>query len=199
MVGKQNSSRIHRRLLGCFVQGSAREENEIVGRPPSSEKVHYGGWIWELSERAVGMVCTSLKFKAWRFPGGVSVVVAILLLCLGFGLTLLSLPARGSLDPSAFGMNNVLPVDQVANWNAPPQEGSHHPFALAEEADDDPVNAGLLTMLFLAASFFGASTGWLHTRAEGQGALCLCSLGVVGEVLGRVREEYLPFLGVFRL
>jgi hypothetical protein len=24
-------------------------------------------------------------------------------------------------------------------------------------------------------------------------------LGVVGEVLGRVREDYLPFLGVFRL
>jgi hypothetical protein len=181
------------------VQGSAREENENVGRSPSSEKVHYGGWIWELSERAVGIVCTSPKIKAWRFPGGVSVVVAILLLCLGFSLTLLSLPARGSQDPSAFGMANVQSVDQVANWNAPPQEGSYYPFALAEEADDDPVNSGLLTMLLLAGTFLGASTGWLHTRAQGQGALCLCSLGVVGEVLGSVREEYLPILGVFRL
>jgi hypothetical protein len=27
----------------------------------------------------------------------------------------------------------------------------------------------------------------------------LCFLGVVGKVLGRLREEYLPFLGVFRL
>jgi hypothetical protein len=53
--------------------------------------------------------------------------------------------------------------------------------------------------LLLAASFFGASVvGWLHTKAQGQGALCFSSLGV-GEVLGRAREDYLPFLGVFRL
>jgi hypothetical protein len=93
----------------------------------------------------------------------------------------------------------VQSVDQVANWNAPPQEGSYFPFALAEEADEDPVNSGLLTMLLLAGSFLGASTGWLLSNAQGQGALCLCSLGVVGEVLGRVREDFLPFLGVFRL
>jgi len=76
-------------------------------------------------------------------------------------------------------MANVQSVDQVANWNAPPQEGSYYPFALAEEADEDPVNSGLLSMLLLAGSFLGASVvGWLHTRA---------------------REDYLPFLGVFRL
>jgi hypothetical protein len=52
-------------------------------------------------------------------------------------------------------------------------------------------------MLLLAASFFGASVVvWLHTNA--QGALCFSSLGV-GEVLGLAREDYLPFLGVFRL
>ena len=144
-------------------------------------------------------MCTFLKIKVWWFLRDGSGVVAVLLLCLGFGLTLLSLPARGSQDPSAFGMNNVQPVDQRANGNAPSLGGTYYLFALAEEADDELVNAGFLTMLFLAASFLGASTGWLHTRAEGQGALCLCSLGVVGEVLGRVREEYLPFLGVFRL
>jgi hypothetical protein len=94
-------------------------------------------------------------------------------------------------------MANVLSVDQGAIGNAPPLEGSYYPFALAEEADEDPVNAGFLTMLLLA-SFFGASVGWLHTKAQGQGALCFSCLGV-GEVLGSVREEYLPFLGVFRL
>jgi hypothetical protein len=134
-----------------------------------------------------------------RFARGVSVVVAVLLLCLGVCLTLLSLPARGSQDPSALGMANVLPVDQVANGNAPPLDGTYYPFALAEKADEDPVNAGLLTMLFLAASFFVASVGWLLTNAQGQGALCFSSVGVVGEVLGRAREDYLPFLGVFRL
>ena len=136
--------------------------------------------------------------KACRFPRGVSVVVAVLLLCLGFSLILLSLPARGSLDPSALGMNNVLPV-QRAPVNAPPLDGTHHPFALAEEAEEHPVNAGLLTMQLLAASFLGASVvGWLLPNAQGQGALCFSSLGV-GEVLGSAREDYLPFLGVFRL
>jgi hypothetical protein len=96
-------------------------------------------------------------------------------------------------------MNNVLSVDQGAIRDALPLEGSYSPFALADEADDDPVNAGSLTMLLLAASFLGASLGWLHTKAQGQGALCFSSSGVVGEVLGSVREEYLAFLGVFRL
>jgi hypothetical protein len=96
-------------------------------------------------------------------------------------------------------MANVLPVDQVANGNAPPLDGTYYPLALADESDEGPVNAGFLTMLLLAASFFGASVGWLLPKAQGQGALCFSSLGVVGEVLGRAREGYLPFLGVFRL
>src|SRR5215211_6723868 len=117
-------------------------------------------------------------FKACRFPRGVSVVVAVVLLCLVGCLTWLSLPARGSQDPSALGMANVLPVEQVANRYAPPLDGTYYPFALAEEADEGPVNAGLLTMLLLAASFLGASVvGWLHTNAQGQGALCFSSLG----------------------
>ena len=137
--------------------------------------------------------------KACRFPRGVSVVVAVLLLCLGLSLTLLSLPARGSQDPSALGMANVLPVDQAANGNAPPLEGSYYPFAQAEEAEEEPVNAGLLTILLLVAFFFGASVvGWLLPKAQGQGALSFSCLGV-GEVLGSAHEDYLPFLGVFRL
>jgi hypothetical protein len=141
----------------------------------------------------------SIMSKAPRFPRGVSAVMVALLLCLIVCLILLSLPARGSQDPSALGMNNALPVDKAVRVNAPPLEGSYYPFVLAEEADEEPVNAGLLTMLFLAASFFGASVvGWLLPKAQGQGALCFSSLGV-GEVLGRAREVYLPFLGVLRL
>jgi hypothetical protein len=124
--------------------------------------------------------------------------VAVLLLCIGISLTLLSSPARGFQDLSAFGMNHVLPADQGAPVNAPSLDGSYYPFVLAEEANKDPVNAGLLTILFLAASFLGASIGWLLTNAQGQGALCFSSLGI-GEVLGSVHEPYLPFLGVFRL
>jgi hypothetical protein len=136
--------------------------------------------------------------EACRVPRSVSVVVAVLLLCLVGCLTLLSLPARGSQDPSAFEMANVLPVDQGANRDAPPLDGTHYPFALAEEADEDPVSTGLLSMLLLAAAFLGASVGWLLPNAQGQGALCFSSLGV-GEVLGLARGDYLPFLGVFRL
>ncbi len=137
--------------------------------------------------------------KASRFPRGVSVVVAILLLCLGFSLTLLSLPARGSQDTSTLGRANVPSLDQAVRVNSPPLEGSYYPFALAEEAEEEPVNAGLLTILLLVAFFFGASVvGWLLPKAQGQGALCFSSFGV-GEVLGRAREDYLPFLGVFRL
>jgi hypothetical protein len=139
-----------------------------------------------------------LMSKAGRFPRGVSVVMVVLLLCLAFSLTLLSLPARGSQDPSALGMANVLSVDPAVRVNAPPLDGIYYPFALAEEADTDPVNAGLLTMLLLAASFLGASVGWLLPNAQGQGALCFSCLGV-GEVLGSAREDSLPFLGVFRL
>src|SRR5215217_1234077 len=139
----------------------------------------------------------SLTFKASQFPRGGLIVGAVIVLCLGFSLTLVSSPARGSQDTLALGMNHVLPADQVASVNAPPLEGLYYPFALAEQSDD-PVNSGLLRMLFLAVSFLGTSVvGWLHTKAQGQGALCF--LGVVGKVLGRLREEYLPFLGVFRL
>jgi hypothetical protein len=137
--------------------------------------------------------------KASRFPRGVWGVVAIVLLCLAVCLTLLSLPEKGSLDPSALGMNNVPPVDQVANREAPQLDGTYYPFTLTEEADEEPVSTGLLTMLLLAASLLGARVfGWLHTNAQGQGALCFSSLGV-GEVLGLARVDYLPFLGVYRL
>jgi hypothetical protein len=137
-----------------------------------------------------------------RFAHGVSVVVSVLLLCLGVLPALLSLPASGSEDSSTLGMTNVLHVvDQGANGNAPPLDGNFLFFAPTEETkktDKDPVNADLLTMLFLAASFFGARVGWLLTKAQSQGVLCF-SLGAVGEELGSTCEDYLPFLGVLRL
>ena len=61
-------------------------------------------------------------------------------MCLGVCLTLLSLPTIGSQEISALGMANVLPVDQLANLNSPPLDGTYYPFALAEEAEEDPVN-----------------------------------------------------------
>jgi hypothetical protein len=135
--------------------------------------------------------------KGCRFARGVPVVVAAVLLCLGVLLSLFVVSV--SEGSSALGKANVLRVDQGANGNAPPQDGTSLFFAPAqEETDNGPVNAGLLTMLFLAASFFGVTVRWLLSNAQGHRALC-SYLGVVGGVVGGTREEYLPFLGVFRL
>jgi hypothetical protein len=136
--------------------------------------------------------------KACRFARGVPVVVvAAVLLCL---VVLLSLPVSGSEGSSTLGLANVLHVDQVANGYDSPLDGNNPlvPAKEAKETDKHPVNAGLLTMLFLAASFFGVRVEWTPTNAQGQGALCF-SLGVIDEVVASVREDYLPFLGVFRL
>jgi hypothetical protein len=140
-------------------------------------------------------------FKACRFARGVPVVVAAVLLCLGVlpSLFVVSGSEGSSALGSALGKANVLRLDQGANGNAPPQDGTSPFFAPAEEAaDDGPVNTELLTVLFLAASFFGPSARWLLSNVQGQGALCY-PLGVVGGVVGGTREDRLPFLGVFRL
>src|SRR5919107_2821549 len=124
-----------------------------------------------------------LSSKAGRFTGG-GLLVAAVLLCLGAFLCFV---------PTELGVSKALrpahshPLDRGADegYLAVTQEE-------AEKADKAPVNAGLLTMLLLAAAFLGASVvGWLRTNAQGQGALSFSSLGV-GEVLGRAREEYLP-------
>src|SRR4051794_14210144 len=127
-------------------------------------------------------------FKACRFARGVPVVVAAVLLCLGVFLSSFVVGSEGS---SALGKANVLRLDQVANGNTPPQDGTSLFFAPAEEATDDgPVNAELLTMLFLAASLFGLTARWLLSNAQGQGASCY-PLGIVGEVVGGTREDRL--------
>src|SRR5215212_4036842 len=148
------------------------------------------------TEYEVMMGCVS--FKARRFARGMPVVVAAALLCLGVLPSLFV--ASGSEGSPTLGKADTLRVDQGANGNAPPRDGTFPFFAPAEEATDDgPVNAELLTMLFLAASsFFGLTARWPLSNAQGQGASC-SSLGVVGEVVGGTREDHLPFLAVFRL
>src|SRR5215208_5247831 len=123
-------------------------------------------------------------------------LAGVMFCCLGVLLSLfLPLAGSGSEGPYALGTANE------AHRNAPLLEGNYlvTPAQEAEKVDNSPVNAGLLTMLFLAASFLGASVGWLLANAQGQGALCFSCLGVVGEVMGRAREDYSPFLGVFRM
>jgi hypothetical protein len=125
---------------------------------------------------------------------GVSLVVAFLL-CLG--VFLLPLPTTGSEVPSALAMANMPRLDLETNGNAPPLDGI---YVVAfgeevEEAEKDPLNTKLLTMLLLTLCF-GLSVGWLLRNAQRQGALC--SLGFVRPSFATTCED-LPFLGVFRL
>jgi hypothetical protein len=128
------------------------------------------------------------------FARGLWLVVA-LLMCLG--VFLLPLRASGSEVPSALAMANLPGLDQATNGTGQPLDGIYvvAPAEEAEDADKDPLNAKLLTMLLLAVCF-GATVGWLLTNAQRQGALC--SLGVVGSSFATTCED-LPFLGVFRL
>jgi hypothetical protein len=127
-------------------------------------------------------------------PRGVSLAVAFLL-CLG--VLLLPLPATGSEVPSALAVANLPRVELLANGNGYPLDETYlvAPVVEAEDAEKDPLNAELLTMLLLTASF-GAIVGWLLTNAQRQGAFC--SLAVVHPSFATTCEE-LPFLGVFRL
>jgi hypothetical protein len=127
-------------------------------------------------------------------PRGVSLVVAFLL-CLGVFLQ--PSPATGSEVPSAVTMADLPSVELLANGKGYPLDETYlvAPVVEAEGSDKDPLNAELLTMLLLTASF-GAIVGWLLTNVQRQGALC--SFAVVGPSLASACED-LPFLGVFRL
>ena len=125
--------------------------------------------------------------NASRFVRGVWLAASVLL-CVGAFLNVL--PTE--LDVStAFTPADSAPLDR---WT---DEGY---FAVLHEelgeADKDPVNADLLTMLVLGLSFFGSSFGWVLTNSRRQRALC--SLGVVGDPSASACED-LAFLGVLRL
>jgi hypothetical protein len=134
-------------------------------------------------------------FSMWRFARGVSLMVAILL-CLG--VFLFPLPAPGSEVTSALVVANSPRVDQGETGNGHPLDGSYLlvPAEEAEDADKDPLNADLLTMLLLIAPSFGVTVGWLNTNAQRHGALCY--LGVVRPSWASACEDLLS-LGVFRL
>ena len=127
---------------------------------------------------------------------GISIsLVAAVLLCLAVFAVPLS--ATGPGEPSSLPMANSPRVDQGANGNGHPLDGTHLLVATekAEDADKDPLNASLLTMFLLTASF-GATVGRLLTNAQRQGAQC--SLGVVHPSSVTSLEDR-SFLGVFRL
>jgi hypothetical protein len=136
----------------------------------------------EMRDTPIAGICVSL--------------VAVILLCLGVFVA--PLTATGPGEPSSLAMADSPRVDQGADGNGYPLDGSYLYVVFAEETEDaekDPINSELLTMLLLAASY-GATVGWLLTNAQRHGALCC--FGDVRRSLATACED-LTFLGVFRL
>ena len=131
----------------------------------------------------------------FRYVARFGSLVVAFLLCLG--VFLLPLPATGSEVPSVLAMANMPRLDLETNGNGYPLEGTYlvAPGEEAEDADKEPLNAELLTMLLLTLCF-GLSVGWLLRNAQRQGALS--SLAVVHPSFATTCED-LPSLGVFRL
>jgi hypothetical protein len=123
-------------------------------------------------------------------------LAGIMLCCLGI---LLSLPLTDPDVPSALAGTNVGHMDRGANGSAPLPDGSYPltPAEEVQEADRDPVNAYLLTMLLLACSFGASVLMMALTNARRQGAIC----SWIGDDRGwlAVTHEERSLLGVFRL
>jgi hypothetical protein len=127
-------------------------------------------------------------FRSWWYARGTSLLAMVILLCLGACLSLLptELEVSAALTPA-----HSSPLDQGANgaYLAVPQEE-------AEDADKDPVNAGLLSELLLVFCF-GAIVGWLLANGRGQRAFRFVGLDHRPSIVGALEDR--SFLGVFRL
>jgi hypothetical protein len=123
-------------------------------------------------------------------------LAGVKLTCLGI---LLSLPLTDPDVPSALGGANVEHVDRAANAPAPLPDGSYPltPAEEVQEADRDPVNAYLLTMLVLACSFGTSVLMMVLSNARRQGVICSW-MGDDRPWLAVAYEER-SLLGVFRL
>jgi hypothetical protein len=128
-------------------------------------------------------------FRSWRSARGTSLLAMVILLCLGACLSLLptELEVSAALTPA-----HSSPLDQGANgaYLAVPQEE-------AEDADKDPVNAGLLSELLLVFCF-GAIVGWLLANGRGQ-RRSFRFRGLDHRLSFVTSLEDRSFLGVFRL
>jgi hypothetical protein len=129
-------------------------------------------------------------FGSRQFVLGASLLAAFLL-CLG---VFLSWPAA----PAAHTMSGSPQVDRVTNGGGHPLDGNYLAVVSEEVEDFDkaPVNAGLLTVLLLAASF-AATVGWLLENGMGQRVFGSWRVALHPSFI--TAREDTPFLGVFRL
>jgi hypothetical protein len=139
--------------------------------------------------------------KKPRVRRGVLFLLAgVTLFCLGILLSLLATTV--SEVPFAAAGVDVAHGDGEAL--APLAEDASHPLTPAEEAqdtDERPVNASVLTMLVLGGASFGVSILWLSTTSTRRRGAIRPSWGAKGDRgwAGGSHDGLLSFLGVFLL
>jgi hypothetical protein len=135
-------------------------------------------------------------FKSWRFARVASLWAIIILLCVW---TFLSLFPTGLEVPAALMTAHSPYVNQETNGVWQPLDAMYLAVSAeeAEEVDEHPVNAYLLTALLLLALSFWATVVWLLTNGQGQGAFRSLSIGRRRRFLSALEDR--SFLGVFRL
>ena len=135
-------------------------------------------------------------FKSWLYACVASLLAIVILLCVGAFLSWLP---TGIDVPAALTTADSPHVNQGTNgdWH------SLDPIYLAvsaeeaEEVDEHPVDAGLLTALLLLAVSLWATVVWLLTNDQGQ--VTFRSLGIDRHRRFLSALEDRSFLGVFRL
>ena len=134
--------------------------------------------------------------KSWRFARVTSLVAIVSLLCVG---TFLSSFPTGLEVPAPLMTAHAPHVNQGTNGHWHPLDPIYLAVSAeeAEEVDEHPVDADLLTALLLLALSFWAIVVWLLTNDRGQGALRSLSIDRRRSFLSAL--EHRSFLGVFRL
>jgi hypothetical protein len=135
-------------------------------------------------------------FESWRSACMASLLAMVILLCVG---TFLSLLPTGLEVPAALMTAHSPHVNQETNGDWHPVDASYLAISAeeAEEVDDHPVNAELVTALVLLALSFGAIVVWLLTDGRGQGTFRSLGIDRRRRFLSALEDR--PFLSVFRL
>ena len=135
-------------------------------------------------------------FRSGRYAPVASRSVIVLLLCVGVFFSLL--PTRLEV-PTAPTTAGSLQVDKGARGDGHPLDGSclTVPLEEAEGVDEGPVNADLLSALFLLALSFRAIFAWSLANGWWHSAFRFVGLDRRWWCVSALEDG--PFLGVFRL
>ena len=135
-------------------------------------------------------------FRSGRYAHVAWLLGIVLLLCVGISFALL--PTRLEV-PTAPTTADSPQVDKGASGNGHPLDGSYLAVSLeeAEDVDEGPVNADLLSALFLLALSFRATFVWSLANGWWHRAFRFVGLDRRWWCVSALEDR--PFFGVFRL